>query len=268
MQSEAAETLYKNGLIDYRKDDFAKALPSFEAAVALAPDHELALQYIDIIRSKQELSQDRLNLQWQRNFDAGKYTAAATDYRQVRNQQAIEHMNSSYRKVLTDLVQTWNSTCSNIDTSAKNAMRAKIAEVLPVPSFGADIRTQMASCEEPAPVALARVADTPQTSSARPVGCLETPSSLAMARLKTRVDPALTNELRFYLRNNGQMLMRVKVRISESGDVDVTSVNGGNTIFNNAVTNALEQWKFATTRDSSGPRCVETEIPLVLKLAQ
>jgi hypothetical protein len=50
--------------------------------------------------------------------------------------------------------------------------------------------------------------------------------------------------------------------------VNVTALNGGNAIFNSAVTSALTQWKFAPTRDQSGPRCVETEIPLVIKLSQ
>ena len=91
---------------------------------------------------------------------------------------------------------------------------------------------------------------------------------LALTRLKTRVDPVFTNELRLYLKANPQVVVRVKARINENGDVTVTKMPDGNPILNSAVREALTQWKFAPIRDDAGVRCVDTEIVLSLKLAQ
>jgi len=60
----------------------------------------------------------------------------------------------------------------------------------------------------------------------------------------------------------------VKARISENGDVTVTGMPEGNPIVNNVIRSAVAQWKFAPIRDSGGPRCVDTEIPILIKLAQ
>ena len=89
---------------------------------------------------------------------------------------------------------------------------------------------------------------------------------LALARLKTRIDPTISNELRVYLKNTSQVSVRTKVRISATGDVTVTGVPAGNPVFNTVVSNAIAQWKFTPARDQNGPRCVDTEIPLVIRL--
>ena len=34
---------------------------------------------------------------------------------------------------------------------------------------------------------------------------------------------------------------------------------------NTAIRTAIRQWKFSPTVDQTGPRCVETEIPIVIK---
>jgi hypothetical protein len=142
------------------------------------------------------------------------------------------------------------------------ALRGQITEMLPEPSFGADIRSQMVSCEQPKKIASADV-PTPKPAS---VGCLEMQSQLALARLKTRVDPVITNDMRAFLKNNVETIVRIKVRISEAGDVTVNGTPDGNPILSGVVRNAVSQWKFTPIRDQSGPRCVDTEIPMVLKI--
>ena len=57
----------------------------------------------------------------------------------------------------------------------------------------------------------------------------------------------------------------MKASINETGDVAVTGVVEGNPILNNVVRDAVVQWKFSPIRDASGVRCVDTEIPMVLK---
>jgi hypothetical protein len=285
MEPELAEALYKSGLAAYKQNDVSTSLTRFQAAVTLAPEHELSLQYIDLIQNKMQLSQDRLVMQWQKSFDARLMSAAATDYKQIvalndaRSASAKNHVTGEYRKALTSLVDTWNRTCPNGDMAAMNSIRTQISELLPEPSFGADIRAKMVPCPEPAKAVVAppKAVAPPPTEEATPKpapatdatssnACFEMQSQLALTRLKTRVDPVVPADIRYYLKNNSQVVVRVKARISESGDVTVLGLTEGNPILNNAVRNAITEWKFVPVRDSNGPRCVLTEIPIIIKL--
>ena len=82
---------------------------------------------------------------------------------------------------------------------------------------------------------------------------------LALARLKTKVEPEIPREARAYFQNS-QIAIRLKTRIDLSGNVAVLEVNGTNVIINNSVRTAVEKWKFTPIVDASGPRCVDTEI--------
>jgi tetratricopeptide (TPR) repeat protein len=285
---EAAESFYKAGVAAYRRGEFPNALSQFEAAVTLSPEHELAFQYIDLTKNKLQLGQDRLLLQWQKDFEAHQLTAAASDYRQMvssksgSNSGDIKHVTDEYRKALTTLVQNWNQTCSTADAATLNALRGQITELLPEPAFGEDIRAGMNACAETRksanankPVDATDVArgrdssgDSVFAQGNAAIGCLAMDSQLALTRLKTRVDPAISNELRYYLKTSGQLTVRIKTRISESGDVTVTGMPDGNPLLNSVISRAVSQWKFSATRDSSGPRCIDTEIPIIIKLTQ
>ena len=88
---------------------------------------------------------------------------------------------------------------------------------------------------------------------------------LALMRLKTRVSPQIPAVALDFVRNS-QSTVRVKARIDEQGNVNVTGTEGGgNNLVNNAVWSAVERWKFSPINDQTGPRCVETEIPIVIK---
>jgi tetratricopeptide (TPR) repeat protein len=273
MGPEAAETFYKSGLAAYKRNEFPNALSSFEAALALSPEHELAREYVDLTQNKLQLGQDRLVVQWQRDFNGRQFAAAAADYREIvsansgRNVTTVNRVADEYRKALTSLVENWNKACAGGgDVANLNAIRGQIADLLPEPSFGADIRSQMVSCEAPKKVAVADAVAPVAAKPNVPAACLEMQTALALARLKTRVDPYITSDLRTYLKNNVATTVRVKVKISETGDVTVTGMPDGNPILNNTVRNAVLQWKFIPIRDQSGPRCVDTEIPIVLKV--
>jgi hypothetical protein len=82
---------------------------------------------------------------------------------------------------------------------------------------------------------------------------------LALARLKTKVEPEIPREARAYFQNT-QIAIRLKTRIDQGGNVAVSEVNGTNVIINNSVRTAVEKWKFSPIVDASGPRCVDTEI--------
>jgi hypothetical protein len=87
----------------------------------------------------------------------------------------------------------------------------------------------------------------------------------ALARLKTRVDPTIPADIRYHLKSNAEIVVRVAARISENGDVTVLKTSEGNPLVNTSVKNAVEQWKFTPARDTNGPRCVNTEFPIVIK---
>jgi tetratricopeptide (TPR) repeat protein len=277
MGPEAAESFYKSGLAAYKKGDFPNALSNFEAAMTLSPEHELAREYADLTHGKLQLGEDQLIAQWQRNFEGRRFAAAASDYRQIMannggNTASATRVKGEYRKALSAIVDNWNRGCGHMDAPTIAALRGQVAEILPEPSFGEDIRGQMKSqCEEPKPAP--QPAGEPQVEAAAPKGaapatCFEMQPQLALARLKTRVDPVMTTDLRNYFKNTGEFVVRVKARITETGDVNVTGMPEGNPILNNIVRNAVAQWKFTPIRDENGTRCVDTEIPLLLKMGR
>jgi hypothetical protein len=246
-KSDAAESFYRSGVAAYRRGEIQKALSDLKGAIALSPEHDLALQYVDLIQNKQQLSQDR------------QRTAAD-----------IDRVNNEYRKALTTLVEMWNRTCAAGDTAAMNSIRQQISALSPDPSFGADIRAgMMTTCAEPPKAAVVEPAPVaPPPPPAAPVGCLEMQTQLALTRLKTRVDPIITSEIRTFFKNTQEIKVRLKVRISDAGDVAILGVTEGTPMVNSVVTAAVSQWKFTPSRDQSGLRCVDTEIPMLLKLSQ
>jgi tetratricopeptide (TPR) repeat protein len=276
VEPDSAELLYKTGLTSYKSGDFSSALKSFRSAVKLSPRHELAAQYVELTESKLQVAEDRLLLQWQKNFDAKDYRAAASDYRQIQtlgdtgNPQTITRITQEYRKTMTSLVDTWNRTCSGGDSSSMSQLRSKMAEIVPEPTFADDLQAQMRNCtgspssQTPKVARLDSKTDTVVEGSANArQSCLQMESQLALARLKTRVDPEIPPASRAYLQNT-QVTLKVKARIDESGNVTNAEVTGSNVILNNSVRNAVERWKFTPVLDRTGPRCVNTEIPVVM----
>src|SRR5205809_510126 len=279
-QQEKIDTKLRLALAHIGLNDTVKAKSYFIEVYALnpgyaldadlfSPEHELAREYADLTRGKIQVGQDRSLIDWQRAFDAHQFKEAAADYSHLAEAKdkgsttALAYVRSEYRKALSGLVDEWNRTCAGGNRAALSALRGQISELLPEPSFGEDLRAQMISCEE------TKKADINSAPKAENDGtCLTMQSQLALTRLRSRVDPAITGELRLYLKINPQAVVRVKARINESGDVTVTGITDGNPLLNNAVRAAVTQWKFTPVRDDSGARCVDTEITLALKLGQ
>ena len=280
VEPETAELLYKTGLAQYKKNEFPSALQSFRAALSLAPKHELASQYLDLTENKLQVAMDRLTLQWQKNFDSRQYKEAASDYRELVsvgadfNPKVISHMATEYRNALTPMVENWNRNCMNSDASSLALMRSQITDLIPEPSFGEDIRSKMLTCvpmeNSTVPRTVAKIESKTELPGNRTVsqsdlklpaasGCLAMDPQLALTRLKSRVEPEIPREARAYIQNS-QIAVKLKVRIDQSGSVAVTDVNGINVILNNAIRSAVEKWKFSPIIDSTGPRCVDTEI--------
>jgi len=249
IEPAAADLFYKTGVDAYKRGDFADAQQKLRAAVQLAPKHEFAAQYLELTQSKRQVEEDRVILSWRKNFEAQQFKSAAADYRSIvanggNNAQSLSHMNAEYRKTLSSLVESWNRTCPTRDTATMDSLRKQISELLPEPSFGEDIRAQMTNCK-------------------KPEGCVQMSAQLALTRLKVRVNPEISQTLRGFMRNS-QVAVRLKTRIDETGNVTVLDAQGENVAVNNAVRNAVERWKFAPAVDQTGPRCVETEIPIIV----
>jgi hypothetical protein len=177
-------------------------------------------------------------------------------------------MGAEYRKALDPLVTSFNEVCSKGDTVKGSEIRNLISELVPDPTFGTDLRAKMVPCAPPAPpvatappvVAQARVSG-PDPSPRRE--CLRMDSQLALVRLKQRVEPTFSPQALVYLQN-AQATVQVKVRIDQSGSVTVTEASGANILVTNAVRSAVSGWKFSPALDEFGPRCVQTDIPIVI----
>jgi len=273
VEPDAAELLYRTGLAAYKLNDFSSALRNFQSAQKLSPRHELAAQYVELTQSKLQVAEDRLLLQWQKNFDAKQYRAAASDYRQIlafgesSNPQSVTHMTREYRKAMTPLIDAWNRACPTGDAASITQIKNQFTDIMPEPTFADDLQAQMRSCPPTVDtISVPRTTARLESKTDTVLGsknCLQMESQLALTRLKTRVDPEIPAASRAYVQNS-RVTVRVKARIEESGAVTVIDASGSNAVLNGSVRTAVERWKFAPIADKSGPRCVDTEIPIVL----
>ena len=85
----------------------------------------------------------------------------------------------------------------------------------------------------------------------------------ALVRLKQRVDPSFSTQALAYLQNS-QANVVVKIRIEGDGSVTVIDATGANVLVTNAVRSSMAAWKFTPAMGENGPRCVDTEIPIVI----
>ena len=244
-----ADIFFKEGMDAYRKAQMGDALRKFRSALQVQPKHELAAQYIELAETKLQLDAERTLLAWRKDFEAGEFGLAAADYKLLVSQNNAETLNgirAEYRKVLASLVESFNRACSNRDVAGMDKLRVRISELLPDPSIGDDLLAAMTTCTN--------------------TGCVQMSSQLALARLKSRVDPDFPPYVRAQIKVS-PVTVRVKTKISETGDVVGAEAQGGNAILYNSVQAAVNRWKFHPTIVQGGEaRCVETEIPIVVTL--
>jgi len=238
--------LFKEGLAAYKNSRMEDALDKFRAAQRLDPKQELAGEYVDLTISKLEVAADRALLAWRKDYGAGDFSSASRDYRELTSRASsdkIEEVRAEYRRALSKLVDSWNAACTKDDKAAMEQIRQQINAFLPEPAFAEDVLAKMTMCT--------------------PTGCLQMSSPLALARLKTRVDPQFPPLVAAQITTN-QLTVRVKATINEKGEVTAKEVRGDNSFVNNAVKSAIELWKFFPAVMDGGARCVDTEIPIVI----
>jgi TonB family protein len=153
-------------------------------------------------------------------------------------------MRADYRNAVATQLDSWNRSCAAGDTAAMDSIRERFPEHFSDASMGEDLLAQMQSCVKR--------------------GCMPVTTQLALARLKVQVNPVVPPAFQAMVRGS-QVTVRVKTRIDEKGDVTVLDSQGASSPLNDAVRTAVERWKFAPIMDTKGPRCAETDIPIVIK---
>src|SRR5437762_1610961 len=58
MTPEAAEIFYRSGLASYKRGEFSDALSSFETALTLSPEHDMARQYAALAHEQLQLAEE------------------------------------------------------------------------------------------------------------------------------------------------------------------------------------------------------------------
>jgi TonB family protein len=250
MEPEAAEVLYKSGIEAYKAGQFSDALEKFRWTLKLAPNHELAAQYLELTQGKVQVNADRQLLEWRKSLEAHEFKQAAVRYGQIAASkdapaaQTLTQMRADYRNAVAVQLDSWNRSCAAGDTATMDSIRERFPEHFSDASMGEDLLAQMQSCVKR--------------------GCMPVTTQLALARLKVQVNPVVPPAFQAMVRGS-QVTVRVKTRIDEKGDVTVLDSQGASSPLNDAVRNAVERWKFAPIMDTKGPRCAETDIPIVIK---
>jgi tetratricopeptide (TPR) repeat protein len=243
---KAGELLFKEGLSAYKNSQMVDALEKFRAALRLDPKHELAGEYVDLTVSKLEFAADRAFLAWRKDYEAGDFSSAGLDYRELASRassERVEEVRAEYRRALSRLVDSWNAACAKEDTALMEGVRLQVNALLPDLSFAEDILARMKMCTH--------------------AGCVQMSSTLALTRLKTRVDPQFAPFV-FSQITTAQTFVRVKATINDKGEVTAREVSGENALINGPVKSAVEQWKFLPALINGEARCVDTEIPIVI----
>jgi tetratricopeptide (TPR) repeat protein len=250
LNPKVADVLYKDGLDNYKKNKMEQAVQKFRSALRLEPKHELAAQYLELAQSKLEIAADRTLLAWRKNFSTGEFALAARDYRDLvslSTSETVDEVRLEYRRALSNLADSWVGACANDDTNMMDEIRARVNALLPDPSFGEDIQARMKTCVH--------------------TRCIQMASQLALTRLKNRVDPQFSTYVLSMVKDS-PVTVRVKAKISEAGDTAAVELNGGNALLYDGVRAAINQWKFSPAIVQGEARCVDTEIPMVLKFAE
>ena len=274
--ARAADDVFREAVEEYRRGDLRQSLTKIRQVLKLKPNDALATQYLNLINERLDVSIKLTALQWRNYFDGHDYSQASESYRQLmatnledKAAVSLEQIRGEYRKTLTGIFQSWSQACKTNDRAAVNRLRTEASELVPDASIGKDILDQMMNCvatptsapttppTAPAP-APTQVVSNP-SEPALPGDCIQNPASIALTRLKKRVEPQFPPEAR-----RKRVRVRAMVRIDDSGNTTVHGLTGGSPAVNRAVVKAVQNWKFYPAQVDKQPRCVETELSIEL----
>jgi tetratricopeptide (TPR) repeat protein len=260
----ASDAIFKEAVEEYRRGELRQSLSKIRMILKLSPNDVLATQYLKLIHERLEVSIKLAALQWRTQFDAHDFPQASETYRQLvstdlENKAAvtIDEIRNEYRKTLTGMLQSWSQACKAKDRASLNRIGTEANGLLPDPSIGKDILDQMTNCVATPPPPAQTVANS--SEPARTQDCIQNPPDVAMTRLKKRVEPQFPAQVQ-----GKQVKVRAALRIDDSGNTTVRGLTGGSSLINRAVVKAVQDWKFYPAKVDSQPRCVETELSIVL----
>jgi hypothetical protein len=244
---DAAEHFFRQGLQAYEDEDFTSALENFRFAAEFRPEDPVTNSYIPLALDKLRLAADRLFLEWRQNFEAKQFALASLTFHRLQSANvegsATSYINQAvmlYRQAVSLIIGEWRQACANGDVIGMDGARKRAGDLLPDSTIAADLLGQMQTCTNEK--------------------CLQMSNRIAMARLKTRIDPQIPQS-----DIKRSISVRVQARIDEEGNVAVRGIRGGNAAVQNAVTSAVQRWKFLPAIVENKVRCIETEIPIVIK---
>jgi Gram-negative bacterial TonB protein C-terminal len=263
--AHAADENFRKAVEEYKRGDLPQSLSKFRTILKLNPNDSLAAQYVKLIQEKLEISIGLLSLQWHSQFDAHDFSQAAATYRQLvatnlegRADVVLEQVRSEYRKALTPMFQSWTQACKTRDRAAVSRIRTEANDLLPDVSIGEDVLSRMTDCVS-GPAPLVQTVVTAVTEPAPTRECIQNSATIAMTRLKTRVEPEFPPEVQ-----QKRVRVRAMVRIDDSGNTTVHGLTGGSPVVNRAVVKAVQNWKFYPAKVDNQARCVEAELPIEL----
>jgi len=261
--AHAADENFRKAVEEYKHGDLPQSLSKFRTILKLNPTDSLANQYVKLIQEKLEISIGLLVLQWHSEFDARDFSHASETYKQLvatnlegRADVVLEQVRSEYRKAVAAMFQSWTQACKTRDRAAVNRIRSEANGLLPDASIGEDVLSRMTDCVPSPP----RRVQTATSSAAQPVPtreCIQNAATVAMTRLKTRVEPEFPAEV-----DSKRVRVRALVRIDDSGNTTVHALKGGSPVVNKAIVKAVQSWKFYPAKVNNQARCVETELPI------
>jgi tetratricopeptide (TPR) repeat protein len=238
------DSMFERGKVLYDKGQFVDAQKEFNSILQVDPKHELASEYSNLSQQRLQLALRQSFVEWRTNFDAREYAKAAAAYERIRAEvhpdagQLKTQIESEYSQALSGLLTSWKAACASGDRGKLDPLRTEAMALAPGLAFSKSIVSQMEQCA-------ARV-------------CLQGDPALALARLKSRVNPQLDPTLRRYLTRR----IVINIEIDERGDVTVKDVANANDRVAGVLRDAVQQWKFYPAIIDNQPRCVETQLPI------
>jgi tetratricopeptide (TPR) repeat protein len=286
------ESTFSTGRELYNRGQFGDALKYFNAVLVLDATHVLAREYLNLAQQRLAILSDRSYMEWRQAFDARQFDRAAEMYKeiladqQLRSGTVVTRIEGEYQKAFADQISAWKLACAKRELDKLDSIwnesvnlasglplgRDAVDRLQPCP-IGVNIRFVGNTIVVPAEPAFAAHNPAELTSEAKsvpqksgplpeppPGPCVQSEPLLAMARLKTRVNPQIDPALQRYIGRG----IAVRVQIDEQGNVEVKDVAKANPKIAEALRSAIEQWKFHPTVIRDEVRCVETELPLTV----
>jgi hypothetical protein len=243
---------FKAGLELYEKERFTEASTEFAAVLTLDEAHDLANEYLKLTQRRLALNAvQQVFSEWRVSFDNRQYERAAAAYEKIKTSnvggiatQLTTQIESEYQQLLSRLVTQWKAACAGGDAANMDTIRTEASTVDPRLQLSRDALAEIGQCDvRPAPR-----------------GCMRSDPTLAINRLTTRVNPVIDPALQRYVTRG----MRLAIQIDIEGNVTVIGTGNINARLADALTKAVEQWKFYPAIVNNEKRCVETELPINL----